>query len=309
MWVLLLLSATLVVAAAGAILWARAAIRRGGTAARLQFIEMALCSRHLLGGNAPAPQLVDQDIETLQDDEDPVPEALDEGGIQRVVTAFADAARRAMEAGADFVEIHAAHGYLLHQFLSPLCNERDDAYGGSFDNRMRFAREVIDAVRSYVGMRSVTMAKELPDCEILAIDVSSDAIEVARKNADDLGASEKIRFVQSDYFGNIPDGTRFDLILANPPYISDEEYKSLPPEVLADPRISLTSGEEGLDAVKTILKGAPNYLAGGGRIMFEIGYNQADRVTQLTAEDDRYKSIVILKDLNDIDRVVILACD
>ncbi|MEW6412479.1 MAG: peptide chain release factor N(5)-glutamine methyltransferase [Candidatus Zixiibacteriota bacterium] len=159
------------------------------------------------------------------------------------------------------------------------------------------------------GVISVTMAKELPDCEILAIDVSSDAIEVARKNADDLGASEKITFVQSDYFENISDDARFDLIMANPPYISDEEYKSLPPEVLADPRISLTSGEEGLDAVKTILKGAPNYLAGGGRIMFEIGYNQADRVTQLTAEDDRYKSIVILKDLNDIDRVVILACD
>lgn len=79
---------------------------------------------------------------------DPVPEALDEGGIQRVVTAFADAARRAMEAGADFVEIHAAHGYLLHQFLSPLCNERDDAYGGSFDNRTRLVREVVEAVRA-----------------------------------------------------------------------------------------------------------------------------------------------------------------
>ncbi|UCE23884.1 MAG: hypothetical protein JSU74_11375, partial [Candidatus Zixiibacteriota bacterium] len=102
---------------------------------------------------------------------------------------------------------------------------------------------------------------------------------------------------------------RFDLIVANPPYISDEEYKSLPPEVLADPKISLTSGQEGLDAIKVISRDSPDYLASGGRIMFEIGYNQAARVTALTENDDRYKSIVILKDLNDIDRVVILSCD
>ena len=92
------------------------------------------------------------------------------------------------------------------------------------------------------------------------------------------------------------------------PYISDEEYKTLPPEVLADPKISLTSGEEGLDAIKVILDAAPDYLAEAGRIMFEIGYNQAAQVSKLTEQDDRYTSIVILKDLNDIDRVVILAC-
>ena len=65
-----------------------------------------------------------------------------------MVSAFADAARRADTAGFDFVEIHAAHGYLLHEFLSPLANQRTDQYGGSFDNRIRLLLEVADAVRA-----------------------------------------------------------------------------------------------------------------------------------------------------------------
>lgn len=76
-----------------------------------------------------------------------MPQALDEAGIQAVVADFRDAARRALEAGFELVELHAAHGYLLHQFLSPLSNRREDRYGGSFDHRIRLTREVVAAVR------------------------------------------------------------------------------------------------------------------------------------------------------------------
>ncbi|MGU3293736.1 NADH:flavin oxidoreductase/NADH oxidase [Williamsia sp. M5A3_1d] len=79
------------------------------------------------------------------------PRALGVDEIGHVVTAFADAARRALSAGFDTVEIHAAHGYLLHEFLSPLSNQRDDAYGGDFAGRTRLAIEVADAVRDAVG--------------------------------------------------------------------------------------------------------------------------------------------------------------
>ncbi len=75
------------------------------------------------------------------------PEALDEAGVAGVVRAFADAARRALDAGFRVVEIHAAHGYLLHEFLSPLPNRRTDRYGGSLENRTRIVREVVEAVR------------------------------------------------------------------------------------------------------------------------------------------------------------------
>ncbi len=76
-----------------------------------------------------------------------VPRALDPGGIAQVIADFRAAAQRALDAGFELVEIHAAHGYLLHEFLSPLSNLRDDAYGGTFDNRSRILREVVVAIR------------------------------------------------------------------------------------------------------------------------------------------------------------------
>lgn len=77
-----------------------------------------------------------------------LPEALDKNGIQKVISDFKAAAKRAVEAGYQVLEIHAAHGYLLHQFLSPLTNVRTDEYGGSFENRIRFTLEIIEAVQT-----------------------------------------------------------------------------------------------------------------------------------------------------------------
>lgn len=81
------------------------------------------------------------------DDESPVPEALDETGLAKVIADFRTAAQHSAEAGFDVIELHAAHGYLLHQFLSPLSNRRTDQYGGSLENRARLLREVVAAVR------------------------------------------------------------------------------------------------------------------------------------------------------------------
>ena len=82
-----------------------------------------------------------------QSPDEPPPEALDEIGLRRIRDAFATAARRADRLGLEAMELHFAHGYLVHQFLSPLSNRRTDCYGGSIENRMRFALEVFDAVR------------------------------------------------------------------------------------------------------------------------------------------------------------------
>jgi len=104
------------------------------------------------------------------DDRSPVPEALDESGLAQVRDAFAAAARRADAAGVDLIEIHGAHGYLLHSFLSPLSNRRADSYGGGRDNRMRFPLEVAAAVRAAwpadkpLGMR-VTATDWVADAE------------------------------------------------------------------------------------------------------------------------------------------------
>lgn len=86
------------------------------------------------------------------------PLALDRDGLARIRRAFADAARRAGRLGLDAVQIHGAHGYLLHQFLSPLSNRRDDDYGGSLAGRLRFPLEIFDAVRdAFPADRPVTM--------------------------------------------------------------------------------------------------------------------------------------------------------
>ncbi|MBY5768566.1 NADH:flavin oxidoreductase/NADH oxidase [Rhizobium leguminosarum] len=86
------------------------------------------------------------------------PTTLDKDGLKRIRAGFAAAAKRAAHLGIDAVQIHAAHGYLLHQFLSPLSNQRTDEYGGTLENRMRFPLEIFDAVRaSFPGDRAVTM--------------------------------------------------------------------------------------------------------------------------------------------------------
>ncbi|MDQ3119911.1 MAG: NADH:flavin oxidoreductase/NADH oxidase [Verrucomicrobiota bacterium] len=123
-----------------------------------------------------------------------VPTELDHAGIQNVVRAFASTAQRALEAGAKMIEIHAAHGYLLHEFLSPLSNTRTDGYGGSFENRTRATREVVGAVRrvwperlplavrisstdwvegGWDGDQSVELAKRLKALGVDLIDCSS----------------------------------------------------------------------------------------------------------------------------------------
>jgi 2,4-dienoyl-CoA reductase-like NADH-dependent reductase (Old Yellow Enzyme family) len=81
------------------------------------------------------------------------PRALERDELASIVAAFAAAARRAVEAGFEVIEVHAAHGYLLHQFLSPLSNARDDDYGGSLENRSRLTLDVVKAVRAEVGDR------------------------------------------------------------------------------------------------------------------------------------------------------------
>ncbi|MGA7440299.1 MAG: oxidoreductase, partial [Luteibacter sp.] len=98
-------------------------------------------------GTARGWQTVAPSAIPFQDDQI-APLALDLAGLARIKAAFVEAAGRAVRAGVDGVQLHGAHGYLLHQFLSPLSNQRTDAYGGSLENRMRFPLEVFDAVRA-----------------------------------------------------------------------------------------------------------------------------------------------------------------
>ncbi len=143
------------------------------------------------------------------------PAPLDGAGLDRIRSAFAATAGRAARLGIDGIELHAAHGYLLHQFLSPIANRRTDAYGGSLDNRMRFPLEVFDAVRAAfpsdkpVGVRvsatdwiegswdiaqTIAFADELKMRGVDWIDVSSGGISALQKIA--LGPGYQVAFAQ-----------------------------------------------------------------------------------------------------------------
>jgi 2,4-dienoyl-CoA reductase-like NADH-dependent reductase (Old Yellow Enzyme family) len=86
-----------------------------------------------------------------------LPQMLDRDGLRDIRDAFVSSAKRARRIGLDLIQLHCAHGYLLHQFLSPLSNQRDDTYGGSLENRMRFPLEVFEAVRQAIPDRPVTV--------------------------------------------------------------------------------------------------------------------------------------------------------
>jgi 2,4-dienoyl-CoA reductase-like NADH-dependent reductase (Old Yellow Enzyme family) len=130
------------------------------------------------------------------------PVALDAAGLKRIREAFVDCAKRATRIGIDALEVHGAHGYLLHQFLSPIANRRTDEYGGSLENRMRFPLEVFDAVRAAfphdrpVGMRvsstdwveggwdlaqTIEFARELKKRGVDWIDASSGGVSPLQK--------------------------------------------------------------------------------------------------------------------------------
>jgi len=130
------------------------------------------------------------------------PRALDANGLKRIRDAFVDAAKRAMRLGIDAIELHSAHGYLLHQFLSPISNKRADQYGGSLQNRLRYPLEVFDAVRAVVprnkpvGIKvsatdwvdggwdleqTIEFAKELKKRGVDWIDVSSGGVSPKQK--------------------------------------------------------------------------------------------------------------------------------
>jgi 2,4-dienoyl-CoA reductase-like NADH-dependent reductase (Old Yellow Enzyme family) len=144
------------------------------------------------------------------------PQEIDAAGLVRIRDAFVATAKRAARLGIDALEIHGAHGYLLHEFLSPISNQRSDAYGGSLENRMRFPLEVFDAVRAAfpagkpVGMRvsasdwvdggwdveqTIVFANELKKRGIDWIDVSSGGVSPQQKIA--LGPGYQVPFAEA----------------------------------------------------------------------------------------------------------------
>lgn len=123
------------------------------------------------------------------------------------------------------------------------------------------------------GCLAVLTALAFPEARVDAVDLSADALAVARRNVDDYGLAGRIRLVQSDAFANL-NGQRYDLIISNPPYVDAESVAALPAEYLHEPELALGSGEDGLDLTRIILREAKGHLNPGGLLVVEIGHNR-----------------------------------
>jgi release factor glutamine methyltransferase len=155
------------------------------------------------------------------------------------------------------------------------------------------------------GCVAISLARERPTTHLAAIDLSEDAIALARENALRLGAACQIGFAVGDLYAPLdPARDRFDLVTANPPYIAAGDIDGLCPDIRDfEPRMALDGGADGLDVVRRIVAGAPMFLEPGGVLALEIGSDQADAVAALLG-DGGMDAIERARDYGGHERVV-----
>ena len=154
------------------------------------------------------------------------------------------------------------------------------------------------------GAIAVSLAKYLPDAKITALDISNDALKIAKKNARSNNVEEQITFINSDMFTNLNE-EKFDIIVSNPPYIKTDIIESLDEEVKKEPYIALDGGQDGLYFYRKIIKQGYEFLKYKGYICLEIGFDQKIDVIELIENEEKYENTYSKKDLYDNDRVII----
>ncbi len=155
------------------------------------------------------------------------------------------------------------------------------------------------------GAVVVALAKELPEMDWLALDLSAAALAVARDNAQRHGVAGRIHWVMSDLVTGLQVVPRFILMAANLPYIPRAEWEQLPKDIRDfEPREALLGGEDGLDLIRRLARQAHRYLHPGGYLILEVGAGQAGSVLELLRETGAYEQLECLTDYQGIQRVV-----
>ncbi len=148
------------------------------------------------------------------------------------------------------------------------------------------------------------MIAKLTNCQVMGVDISTEAIHTAFKNMEKFELFNKAIFRKSDIYNKIREDERFDIIVSNPPYIPPKMKETIQEEVSFEPDLALyTTDEKGLEFYERITKDAPKFLNKGGYLMFELGIGQSSDVAQIM-KNYGFKDIKILKDLANIDRVI-----
>lgn len=154
------------------------------------------------------------------------------------------------------------------------------------------------------GAIGLTLLAERDDATLHATDISTAALDIAKSNAENLNVLGRASFYEGEWYDAVPDGEQFDMILSNPPYITDAAMDGLETEVKRyDPDIALRGGSDGLDAYRSIISSAADYLKAESWLGLEIGFDQAESLKDLLA-DDPWANVTVDQDLGRNDRIV-----
>ncbi len=153
------------------------------------------------------------------------------------------------------------------------------------------------------GCIAVAIATNVQNVNAMLADISREALEIAKVNAQHTNTTEKFKFIQTNMFEKVE--KKFDIIVSNPPYIETDTIKSLNKQVQNEPLLALDGGEDGLKFYRILVNEGYKYLNKDGYLCMEIGYNQKQKVEELLKQNEKYTSIYTLKDFNGNDRVVI----
>ena len=156
------------------------------------------------------------------------------------------------------------------------------------------------------GCIAISLLHELPRARAIATDISTVALNLARRNAERHSVADRLKFIESDLFVALPRDQEFSLVVSNPPYIREGEWLTLQREVRDyEPRTALVSGPDGLSTIRRLLREVPAFVRSEGYFVFEIGFGQDEPVTELI-DTQTWKRLEIRTDLQNIPRAVVL---
>jgi release factor glutamine methyltransferase len=154
------------------------------------------------------------------------------------------------------------------------------------------------------GAIAVSLAAERRLVHVDATDISPDALAVARRNAERHGVTERVSFHEGDLFGALTETRRYDLIVANPPYVRDAELPQLAPELRHEPSLALLGGRDGFEVLDRLAADARSWLAEHGVLLFEVGEGQAAHVTDALRQQSTFRNVSSHADLGGVARVI-----
>lgn len=154
------------------------------------------------------------------------------------------------------------------------------------------------------GAIAISLAKYIRNSEVTAVDISEEALRVAKLNAKNNMVADNITFIKSNLFDKVVK-QKYDMIVSNPPYIKKEIIKTLSREVQKEPRIALDGGKDGLEFYRRIISHSFDYLKYNGYLCIEIGYDQKEEVINIIKKEEKYSNVYCKKDLAGNDRVIV----